>query len=133
MVEESIGVYLLPHTCDKSMAELENEVYDAASDKTIRELLDWPHQVPQTTSYKQSLKILFRLWLVKILSTRHPTQLIPMRCSSIPSSDSKPHQSYGGSRILIWSGRWKPTVHPNVFENYAVHALRLLKPESGEP
>ena len=34
---------------------------------------------------------------------------------------------------MIWSRRWKPTVEPNGFDNYLMHALRPQNPESGEP
>ena len=72
------------------MAELENWRGDAASDQKIRELLDRPHQVPQTipnvysqssTNYKKQLKCSFRLLLVELLPTSHSTQLTPMRFS----------------------------------------------------
>ena len=75
------------------MAELENCIYDAASDQTLKELSDRLHQLTQTipkisnqsrTNYKQQLKISFRLLLVELLPTSQSTQLTPMRCLELP-------------------------------------------------
>ena len=70
------------------MAELENWIYDAPSEKKIIEILARPHQVPQTitnisiqssTKYKKQLGSSFRPLLVELLLTSNSTQLTPMR------------------------------------------------------
>ena len=75
------------------MSELENWIYDSASDQTIREISDRPHQVTQKipnmsnksrTNYKQQLKSSFRILFVELLPTIHSTQLTPMNFSTHP-------------------------------------------------